>query len=742
MSNQAAKRIPVARLPGDADIGGHPRAGLLGSGRTSAALVLLAATVVAIVAWAHWPALSAQAISFDDSEYVDDSPLVRNPSWASAQQIFGEVLKPSTIRGYYHPLAMVSLMLDVARGGRIDRPEAFRQTNLLLHLMNTGLVIVLVYLCLGRTWPAAAAGLVFGLHPLTVEPVVWIAARKALLAASFSLWSLVLYVGYARHGGRKLYVASVIMYALALLSKPTSIPLPALMIVLDYWPLARFDRKRLVEKIPFFAVGAILTAIACVSHTRTATLGMPSGESLMQVPLLASYKLAFLLGKMFWPAHLSCYYQAPKPLALSNPVVLGSVIGMLALLAAVAISVRRQPAFAAGALFFLLAASPVLGLFTYAATWVFAFDNYLYLPMVGLLAPLAFALAWLWKRQPDRPVLAPRSWVALIVVVVLCGSETAATRVYLAEWRDSETLARYMLRLTPAAPLLHNHLALVLAGQGQTDEAIRQYSEALKLKPDYPEAWNNLGAALVDQRRPDEAVSKYAAALRLRPDYAEAHNNLAFVLLNQGQIDQSIAHCRRALELKPGYADAHNNLGLSLAALGQTVQAIAQYRRALQLKPDHMKAQNNLGIALIQEGHVDEAVAELRQAVRTKPDSPEAQNNLGLALREKGRIPEAIEHLQEALRLKPDYLNAHANLAIALAENGDFEPAMDHYRAALRIQPLDADLHCGLGELLQQRGRIAEAVAEYREALRIEPRNAVAARRLAAMAASAPASPR
>src|SRR5881628_2407955 len=149
--------------------------------------------VLALVAAAHWPVLGAQAISLDDNDFIKNNPLVTHPGWASTSRFFSEVLHPSTVHGYYLPLSMTSLMVDYALGGRPNDLRVFHRTSLALHLFTTALLVILLYRLFGALIPAAIAGLLFGLHPLTVEPVAWVGERKTLLAACFALAALVAY---------------------------------------------------------------------------------------------------------------------------------------------------------------------------------------------------------------------------------------------------------------------------------------------------------------------------------------------------------------------------------------------------------------------------------------------------------------------------------------------------------------------------------------------------------------------
>src|SRR5262245_24130342 len=146
------------------------------------ALMLVGSLVAAV----HWPVLGSQAQSLDDPMFVTFNPLVTNPGWTSVGRFFGEVLHPSSVAGYYLPLSMTSLMLDYAAGGRPDDLRVFHRTNLALHVLNTLLLVLILYRLFGALVPAALASLLFGLHPLTVEPTAWVGERKTLLATCFA----------------------------------------------------------------------------------------------------------------------------------------------------------------------------------------------------------------------------------------------------------------------------------------------------------------------------------------------------------------------------------------------------------------------------------------------------------------------------------------------------------------------------------------------------------------------------
>ena len=280
-----------------------------------------------IVLAAHWPSLSSTAFSLDDDQYLFENQLVQNPGWESARRFLCEVLYPSTVRGYYQPLAMLSLMADYALGGRYNNLLPFHRTSLALHMAITALVIVVLYLLFGRVWIAAGVGLLFGLHPMTVEPIAWVSDRKTLLAAFFALWCLILYVRFTHKNDWRFYVGCILMYVLALMSKPTSLPLPVLMLLMDYWPLRRFKRQAVLEKLPFFVVGAISVGITYISQSRAGPAVLAGGYGLQRMPLMFCHNIIFYLSKIVCPTNLSSYYAFPQPLSLSDTMVLIGVIG-------------------------------------------------------------------------------------------------------------------------------------------------------------------------------------------------------------------------------------------------------------------------------------------------------------------------------------------------------------------------------------------------------------------------------
>ena len=580
---------PVARRAGRA------LARMWLGGRVPAAVLVALWSVVLV---AYWPALSAGALYMDDKFYLG-APIIRHPSWASLKVIFGEVLSPSLVNGYYQPLALLSVMLDFLDPMAASSLLPFHRTTLLLHLLNAALVVVLLRRLFGNWLTAGLLGLLYGLHPLNADAVMWIAERKTVLSACFALGSLILYVEYARQAeqaGRrdwKRYFASLIMYLCALLSKPTALPLVVLLLVLDYWPLERrFNRTTLLEKVPFFVVAALFALVTVISQERAAQAGPTEVMNPFYLPLVLGYCISLYLLKMLCPVGLVSDYPCPQPFTLMNTDVLIGVLATAGMVAAIVLSVRRTRAWVAGGLFFLIAILPTVGIVRYTSS--IAANRSMYLPALGLLLPLAWGLNRLWNLDVSASkVLGVRLILAGVGATLATGS-VVATRSYESHWSDSVTLLQYYLTQTPAEWKLHTRLGNEWIQLGDYPSAIAEFRAAVYLNPNWAENQLNLGRALYTVGKYAEARPAFAMALRQTPKDWRAHMLMGWTLTRQKDREGALDEFRIAARLAPTQAVAYYNIGSILAQQGKVDEAIAAYQRTLRLDPGFGEAQRAL----------------------------------------------------------------------------------------------------------------------------------------------------
>ncbi|MBI5764835.1 MAG: tetratricopeptide repeat protein [Planctomycetes bacterium] len=611
-----------------------------------AILIALMLAVSAAVAWTHWPALSAQAVCFDDSQYVIANPLVRVPSWDSVSRFFGEVLTPTAVKGYYQPLSLTSLMLDVALAGNANDLAVFHRTSLFLHVANCLLVVFFLFQLFGRPVPAALVGLLFGVHPLTVECIPWSGERKTLLATFFALWSLVFYLRHVQSRDARWLIGVGVAYVLSLLSKPTTVPLPLLMLVLDWWPLNRLSRAAVIEKLPLLALGGVSAVITFVSQSRTAGAGLQGEHVFITAALTVCHNIVFYLGKFLWPTNLTPYYPYPEPFDFSSKAILFGLIGTLILIPAVLWSLRRTRSIAAGLLFFFIALLPVMQFVGFTIT--IASDKFMYLPMIGLLVLACSAVSAIWAKS--MPAQVGITGVALALAI----TGSAKAREYYPAWKDSETLHRHMISFAPNSGMLHDLLAGDLLNQGKLDEAIEIQKKAVELDPAFPVARHNYGTSLMNKGRLDEARVQFEEAIKLAPDYCLPYGNLGNILAMQKNVDKAIELMKKAVELEPALPDVHYNLATLLAQQRKAEEAAKHFAQAIFYKPNYPEAHNNLGILLAQTNNMDKAVENFQQAVRLRPNYISARGNLARALDRQGRRMEALKEYIEITKLDPN----------------------------------------------------------------------------------------
>ena len=625
-------------------------------------LLFLHAALFALVLWAFLPAVDNDFVGFDDPDYVTANPMLqRGLTWSGIAWAFS-----ATEASNWHPLTWLSHMLDVQLFGL--NPAGHHLTSIVLHGVNVLLVFGLLNAvtgAVGRSWFVAAF---FGLHPLRVESVAWIAERKDVLAALFWLLTMLAYVRWVRgqgagkasqtsrvtHHASRWYWLTLLFFALGLMGKPMLVTLPFALLLLDVWPLKRFDwktaRLRVIEKLPLF----VLSAAACVITFLVQRTSGAVNEVISLELRFSNIVVSFVryLGKLFWPADLAFFY--PMPAAWPLATVLAA-LGLLAALSALAFARRKkQPSLWVGWLWYLGTLVPVIGIVAVGQQSIA--DRYTYIPTLGIL----FAAGWTWYALTSRrkPVLSAVTAVGVAALAVCA----LLTRQQVRHWKTTETLCRHALAVTEDNHLAHDLLGVALNQQGRSDEALREHLESVRLKPRAAAPHNNAGVALQQLGRFDEAIARHQEAIRLKPRYPEAFYNLGTALERLGRPEEAMKNYQQAITLRPTYADAHYNLGTVNLRLGRWEDARRQFERTLALTPDSPDVLNNLGLALLNLGRFDEAIQNFERAIQLKPDDPSFYVNAGASFQNKGNPAAAVRHYQTALRLRPDHAQARANL--------------------------------------------------------------------------------
>src|SRR3989454_2625221 len=676
--------------------------------------------LIALILMAYARVFNAGFI-WDDESHLTRNPCIVGP--LGLKEIW------TSTRAVYYPLVLTTFW-SLHKLVGLD-PLPYHILNVLLHAGSTVLLwCVLRQLDVRGAWPGAA---LWALHPVMVQSVAWVTELKNTQSCLFYLlsifcflnwescsrrpmgdacasrrydvagseaaigWSarslrrvaaLALWVTRALPAGKRLqkrgaeirfragesgnrirwwrFGLSLLFFVLAILSKPSTVMLPVVLGLCVWWRRGRIQRRDLATLVPF----ALISALASVwtiweQKFHSGATGPEWAQMWPERLIIAGRAIWFYLGKLIWPDPLIFIY----PRWEINSLQLTAYLPLLAALAGLfALWLIRgkwsRPVFFAAA-YFVISPFPVLGFFTvYFFRYSFVSDHFQYLASMG---PLALAGAGI-TAGTDSIKWKPFLRAAMCGILLLFGFLT---------WRQSAiyhglvTLYTATLAKNPGCWMAHYNLGIVLRDQGETDEAIAHYRQAVALRPNYAEAHYNLGRALVEKGEVDDAIAHYERALAINPADAEAHNNLGVTLFLNGRVDDAITHYQKALAIRADYADASCNLANALLSKGDLDGAIARYSACLALSPNQAEAQYNLASALLRKGRTEEAIDHYRKTLELRPENADAHANLGSAFLAKDRIQDAIAQYRDALAIAPENVAAQSNLAWLLATSAD-----------------------------------------------------------------------
>ncbi|MHC4184791.1 MAG: glycosyltransferase family 39 protein [Planctomycetota bacterium] len=557
--------------------------------------VALALSTLAV----YWQVHDYGFVNFDDPDYVRKNPKVQSG-------ITLDGIKWAFTTGHaanWHPLTWLSHMLDCQLFGA--SPGWHHLTNLLLHIANTLLLFAVLKRMTGTLWRSAFVAALFALHPCHVESVAWISERKDVLSTLFWMLTMAAYVRYVNRPRVSSYLLVLLTFALGLMAKPMLVTLPFVLLLLDYWPLGRFqDRppvehapqpgarmlghllpKRtfyllLLEKIPFLVVTAASSVITFIVQRQIGAVA-----TARQFPLISRIANTFAsylmyIRKMFWPSPLAMFYPYPPKAdlmlqaAVAIPVLVSISLVVLYLM-------RSRKYLLTGWLWYLGTLVPVIGLLQ-VGDQAYA-DRYTYIPFIGLFIIIAWAV-------PD--VLAKwrfRKTAFAVAAAVILLALSVATYFQQSCWRDTITLCEHAIKVTRDNYKAHFSMMAVLLDQGKVKETIAHGREAVRIRPNYEKALGGLAAALARQGETEEAIMYYTRALLLKPDLVFCVNNLAMIHATHKDArfrkpKEAVRLAEHACELtdyeNPAVLDT---LAAAYAADGRFSEAVEIAERAFQL---------------------------------------------------------------------------------------------------------------------------------------------------------------
>lgn len=627
------------------------------------------AIIIALITFVlYLPTLKNGFVNWDDYPYILDNIPIRHLDWAFFRWAFSD----TGVAMYWHPLTWISHAVDYALWGR--NPAGHHGTSILLHALNTGITVWLTNSLLDvindeRRITAgtvlfdqralliisSVTGLLFGIHPLHVESVAWIAMRKDLLYSLFYLLSLIIYIRYARSLKTssfrqafyldERYYGALLLFFLALSSKPMAVSFPLVLLLLDWYPLRRFNSGKnlvplLIEKLPFAVISGIITVVTVISQRSADISDLTESYPLSTRIPAALRALVIYCGKIILPTDLLPLYLYPAKLSLTSPQFLLAATAIALIMCGCFFMARRQPFWLAAVLFFSITLSPALGINQVGS------DRYIYLPALGLFLLMGLAANKIWTITSSKGIGA-RSFT-LGVATALLVSLLYITVKQIAIWEDSATLWNYVIAHGPPNP--------------------------------------------------------------------SAFNSRGHVYKNAGAFDKAIIDYSMAIALKPYWATYYVNRGTTYCEKGEYAKAVDDLNKAVSLKSADYMVFNNRGAIYFRKGDFDLALADFNTSIMLKPDGHLAYNNRGMVLKSKGENRKAIGDFDKAIAISPDYSDAYYNRSVLNSEKGDLARAIDDLDRVLSLNPAQVGAYLDRGDLHQRNGNRGAAIKDYQKA--------------------------
>lgn len=556
-------------------------------------------------------------INLDDEKYVSENPIIRTVTWAHISKILS-----SFHVGLYIPVTMFTYVADY----HFWRNNAFgyHLTSLLIHIVNVLLVFMFLELLGLSRMVSFAAALIFAVHPVQVESIAWISERKAVLSVTFFLLSFFAYIRYSKKRAKSFYVYSVVLFLLALLSKPSAVALPLLLVAYDYFYGAGLEWRNLKDKIPYFLLAFFFSVLTvCGQRIYGQNVNIYGGSVGAHITTTLAIFVDYLR-LVFYPVHLSVIYDPKVYTSLLSPKVFFALVILGYVFLYLVYAVRRREDSGFWVFWFIALMLPVLNIVPFFKTYS---ERYLYLPIISFPVLLFLAEGRLFKSAQIKRYTFIFIFAAIVPALMVLSYQRNMV------WKDSFALWRDAFKTAPFSYMVHFCTGIAYERAGNYNRAIEEYKVVLETKPDFVKALANLGIAYEKAGMTEKAMEINLKVLKLVPEDVFVNNDVGVCYAKQGRVDEAIRAYERTIEINPEYEKAYNNISIVYLKKGWTDKAIEACRKALSINPEYAKAYNSLGNAYFAKKDYSEALSAYHKALEIDPQLWEARKNLELLRR-------------------------------------------------------------------------------------------------------------
>jgi Flp pilus assembly protein TadD len=592
---------------------------------------------------AYYNTLNYPFINLDDPDYIKGNLYIRDLSWRGIYEIFSR-----PIVGNYFPLQILSYAIDYKLWNL--NPFGYRLHNVVLHVLNAALVFLLLRKIFSNLWVSFFTALLFGLHPVNVESVTWVAERKNVLSMAFLLSSFLVYLYYLEEQKstrrKEFYLLSLFLFLLALLAKVSAVVLPLLFILYDF---CFQEKKRWVmirDKIPFFILAFLFSLITILVYRSLHDVpdfhgGSPFNNFLAMVNVFVEYTVYLIV-----PVYLDHFYNTRIPRTILEPQVLLSIVAILLFIILAWRSFKKDRIFFFWFVWFFISLLPVLNIVPIA---ILRADRYMYLSAIGFFH---LASLGLWKifHGENRWVRLP---VVLSGILLVPASYAFLTVERNKVWRGCQSFWEENLKHFPDSVAPHKLIGNVYLNEGNLNMAITYFRSALKNSPEDVPLLNGLAIAYMNQGNLKEAETLLLKAQGINPKDSVIYSNIGLIYMKRGDGEKGKDYIQKALAIESKNPSAHSNLGLIYFDLNRWDDAILEFEKAIEISPNSLEPYLNLAVIYNIKGLLDKSEFYLQKGLACEPRSYDALLMLGKLCYLQRRFSEAKVYLNRALRLKP-----------------------------------------------------------------------------------------
>ncbi|NIM20158.1 MAG: tetratricopeptide repeat protein [Candidatus Latescibacteria bacterium] len=673
--------------------------------------LVAAAAIVIVVSVCYHHTVNYPFVNWDDYTLIRDNPYNKSLDWQNLKQLLNPFVTGSVkvARDFSHAI-------DFRLWG--DNTLGFHLGNLFFYALASLLVFSLLRQIIRHDLAALFGVLLFVAHPLHVESVTWLSARKEALGATFFLLAFLVYIRKARPGYTKrpwYWLLALFLYILAMFSKETTVVLPAMIVLYE---AAFGDRtsknmgtvRRCFPTIPFFVIGIAFT-ILVIHISAGINVLKPFHRGSVYSQVLSALVGPFTgIRLLFAPVNLSARYVDVYAHNFFNFPVITAILCLAGMLYVAWDNWKHSRVVSLCILWYFITLAPVSNLVPISTLVA---DRYLFLPSIGFCLLLGYALRRTleWYQTTSRRKTYSRVVLALFPLIFLVFGYLTYKRNYI--WKDNYSLWKSVVEQDPRNLLGHVAFANVAMERKDYELAEKEFKRALWLSPRIRDAYVGLGNLYLMQEDWDRAIFYYNYALSDTSQDPTLHIVMGEYFQEKGRQDKAMAHFAEALRIDSLNVSANVGMVDAYVRRGRINAALIGYDSlvARQLLPPRSRIQKNIGLAYYKKNEFEQAIGWFQKAIEVDSSDAELQLAIARAHDAMGDLDMAEKAYQKALEISPDYVEALVNIGALYQRQRDYPEAVAHYKRALEIAPENSNVLNNLAMVHHEQGDDREALS-------------------------------